>query len=76
MGLPSTRHALWLWLWLRDSECGTLIHVQPKFDALLAPAFERAAAEERSCYKQGRDLSGYEDGTKNPRAMTLPRWPR
>ncbi len=63
--LPSTPHALWLWL--RDSERGALIHLQNTFDALLAPAFERAAADEGFYYRQGRDLSGYEDGTENPK---------
>jgi putative iron-dependent peroxidase len=63
--LPSTPQALWLWL--RDSERGALIHVQRKFDALLAPAFELVSADEGFYYKQGRDLSGYEDGTENPK---------
>ena len=63
--LPSTPHALWLWL--RDSERGALIHTQRKFDALLAPAFECVSADEGFYYNQGRDLSGYEDGTENPK---------
>jgi porphyrinogen peroxidase len=63
--LPSTPHALWLWL--RDSERGALIHRQLKFNALLAPTFELASEDEGFYYNQGRDLSGYEDGTENPK---------
>jgi putative iron-dependent peroxidase len=69
--LPSTPYALWLWL--RDSERGALIHLQHKFDALLAPAFERVAADEGFFYNQGRDLSGYEDGTENPKGDDIAR---
>jgi putative iron-dependent peroxidase len=62
--VPSTPHALWLWL--RDAERGTLIHTQRALDTLLAPAFERVSSDEGFYFKQGRDLSGYEDGTENP----------
>jgi putative iron-dependent peroxidase len=63
--LPSTPHALWVWL--RDNERGELLHLQRKIDALLAPAFERVSADEGFYYNKGRDLSGYEDGTENPK---------
>lgn len=69
--LPSTPHALWLWL--RDSERGALIHVQHKFNALLASAFELVSADEGFYYNQGRDLSGYEDGTENPKGDDIAR---
>lgn len=68
--IPSTPHALWIWL--RDDERGTLIHQQRKLDILLTPAFERVYTEEGFYYKQGRDLSGYEDGTENPQGDDIP----
>jgi putative iron-dependent peroxidase len=62
--LPSTPHALWLWL--RDAERGSLILRQRTLDALLAPAFAQVSSDEGFFYR-GRDLSGYEDGTENPK---------
>jgi porphyrinogen peroxidase len=67
---PSTPLALWLWL--RDNERGALIHAQRRFDSLLAPAFDRVTADEAFYYHQGRDLSGYEDGTENPKGDAIP----
>ena len=62
--LPATPSALWLWL--RESERGELIHQQQRVQQLLAPAFNLQQQIDAFKYDTGRDLSGYEDGTENP----------
>lgn len=64
MRLPATPAALWLWC--RDSERGALVHVQRHVQQILAPAFILRQAICAFRYQDGRDLSGYEDGTENP----------
>lgn len=61
-----------LWCWLRGSDLGDLLHVTRKVQKALAPAFEvrRAVDAFRHAYKEGghgHDLTGFEDGTENPK---------
>ena len=68
--VPST--ALQLWCWLRGDDLGFLLHAMRKLQKILAPAFRighvldafRHALGESG---HGKDLTGYEDGTENPR---------
>jgi putative iron-dependent peroxidase len=62
---PSTQHALWVFL--AGSDAGDLFDRSRALCAQLGDAF--TLAEEVPCfrYREGRDLSGYEDGTENPR---------
>jgi putative iron-dependent peroxidase len=62
--VPSTPQSLWLWL--RGEDRGELLHAQRRFDALFEPAFERIEVVESFRFREGRDLSGYVDGTENP----------
>ncbi|WP_018152187.1 Dyp-type peroxidase [Leeia oryzae] len=62
--VPSTPHALWCWV--RGSERGDLVHLQRHLMTALGGAFRLAGQVESFCYHQGRDLTGYEDGTENP----------
>lgn len=55
-----------LWIWLREDERGALVHQQLRIAAVLAPAFELLHQVSAFRYAEGRDLSGYEDGTENP----------
>ena len=55
-----------LWIWLREDERGALVHQQLRIAAVLAPAFELQHQVSAFRYAEGRDLSGYEDGTENP----------
>jgi len=55
-----------LWLWLRESDRGELLHQQRRLMQALAPAFEIVQQTAAFKYAGGRDLSGYEDGTENP----------
>ena len=70
---PSTPAALCLWL--RGDERGELIARTRELSALLAPALQLdhvvdTFVHQRGQGKHGRDLTGYEDGTENPRTMT------
>jgi putative iron-dependent peroxidase len=62
--VPSTPGALWCWL--RGDDRGELLHWSRRIAADLAPAFELAHAIDAFKYDDGRDLTGYEDGTENP----------
>uniref|UniRef100_UPI003CC92235 Dyp-type peroxidase PROSS variant n=1 Tax=Pseudomonas putida TaxID=303 RepID=UPI003CC92235 len=61
---PSTQHALWLWL--RGDDRGDLFHRAQALIQALAPAFVLADEVDGFRYRDGHDLTGYEDGTENP----------
>jgi putative iron-dependent peroxidase len=63
--IPATQHALWLWL--RGDEPGKLLLRGHALQALVAPAFKLAQAIVSFRHRDYRDLSGYEDGTENPK---------
>lgn len=68
--VPSTPAQLWCWL--RGEDRGDLLHLTRRLEKTLAPAFRlrhvvdafRHALGESG---HGKDLTGYEDGTENPR---------
>ncbi|MBJ9977689.1 Dyp-type peroxidase [Pseudomonas sp. S75] len=62
---PATQHALWLWL--RSDERGDLYLRAQALEQLLAPAFSLVDSVDGFLHRGGRDLTGYEDGTENPR---------
>jgi len=64
--IPSTQRALWLWL--RGEDRGEILLRSREILRLLAPAFEPANVVDAFRYDIGRDLTGYEDGTENPKA--------
>jgi putative iron-dependent peroxidase len=55
-----------LWIWLRDENRGDLIHATRRLSALLGNAFELTQVIDGFSHG-GRDLTGYEDGTENPK---------
>ena len=63
--VPSTPAALWCWL--RGSDRGELYHRAKALEDVLAPAFRLDEIVDAFEYKDSRDLSGYEDGTENPK---------
>ncbi|MBI3283785.1 MAG: Dyp-type peroxidase [Burkholderiales bacterium] len=63
--LPATPAALWCWL--RADERGELVHQARPVLQALAPAFDLQRQVYAFSYAGGRDLSGYQDGTENPR---------
>lgn len=62
--IPSTQHALWLWL--RGEAPGDLLLRGHVLEALAAPAFVLKQAIASFRHQDCRDLSGFEDGTENP----------
>lgn len=64
VSIPSTPTALWCWL--RGEERGALVHAARTLRQTLAEAFEPESVIDAFRYLDGRDLTGYEDGTENP----------
>lgn len=63
--LPSSSAALWCWL--RGDDRGGLLHQGRKIHSALAGAFELDSVIDAFQYDIGRDLTGYIDGTENPK---------
>ncbi len=63
--VPSTPSHLWLWL--RGDDRGELMLRSQALAAALAPAFAEESAVDAFQYGASRDLTGYEDGTENPK---------
>lgn len=63
--IPATQQALWLWL--RGDEPGDLLLHGHTLQALIAPAFKLTQAIVSFRHQDYRDLTGYEDGTENPK---------
>lgn len=62
--IPSTQHAMWCWL--RGDDRGELLYQTNALVEALAPALSVVQITESFRYKEGHDLTGYEDGTENP----------
>ena len=63
--VPSTPAALWCWL--RGDDRGEILHRSMVIERAIRPYLELAQAIDAFRYKTGLDLTGYEDGTENPR---------
>lgn len=63
--VPSTPAALWCWL--RGEDRGEIVLRGRKIVKILAPAFEPAGVIDAFRHGRGLDLTGYEDGTENPK---------
>ena len=61
---PSSPKALWCWL--RGADRGALLHRGRDLIEILAPGFVLDEAIDGFRYGEGRDLTGYVDGTENP----------
>jgi len=62
--VPATPVAVWCWL--RGEDPGSLLHRGRALEAALAPGFELERVVEGFRHREGRDLTGYVDGTENP----------
>ena len=62
--VPSTQHALWVWL--RGDDRGELLHRTLDFEFSLTMDFQLVEILDCFMYDIGRDLTGYVDGTENP----------
>lgn len=65
VGFPSTQGALWVSL--RGAEHGELLDRALVVRRALGPAWRMIEEVSTFRYRGGRDLTGYEDGTENPR---------
>lgn len=63
--VPSTPFALWCWL--RGDDRGDLLHRARRITHALMPAFRLDQVVDAFTYGTARDLTGYEDGTENPK---------
>ena len=63
--VPSTPSALWIWA--RGADRGELFHRSRLIERTLARAFRLEQSIDAFRHDRGRDLTGYEDGTENPR---------
>lgn len=64
VSVPSTQAGLWLWL--RGDDRGELLHRGRDLSDALVDGFELDERIDGFRYREGRDLSGYVDGTENP----------
>jgi porphyrinogen peroxidase len=63
--LPSSSSALWCWL--RGDDRGKLLHAGRNIHAAVSSAFVLDSIIDGFQYDTGRDLTGYVDGTENPK---------
>lgn len=61
---PSTPQALCCWL--RGTDAGDLLHLARQIEKAVRPALRLDKSIDAFRHQQGRDLTGYEDGTENP----------
>jgi len=54
------------WVWLRGADRGEILHRSRRITRSMTPAFQLEETWDAFKYGEGRDLSGYEDGTENP----------
>ena len=62
--VPATQMSAWCFL--RGDDPGELLHLGREISALLKPGFVVQETIDAFQFKEGRDLSGYVDGTENP----------
>ena len=65
LDVPSTPASLWCWL--RGDDRGELVHRTRAIARSVAPVLQLQHTIDGFRYKSGFDLSGYEDGTENPK---------
>lgn len=63
--VPSTQGAAWCWL--RGSDTGHLLRQTRLLEKAAAPALHLERVIDAFKHDSGRDLTGYEDGTENPK---------
>ncbi len=61
-----------VWVWLRGDDTGDLFHRSRFLVERLAPWARLESAMDAFVHRGGRDLTGYEDGTENPKGDNIP----
>ncbi|MCX4241884.1 Dyp-type peroxidase [Paraliomyxa miuraensis] len=64
LAVPSTPWALWVWM--RGDDRGKLLHRGRELTRIVAEGFALDRILDTFRYAEGRDLTGYVDGTENP----------
>jgi len=64
VALPVNKAAIWIWL--RESQRGDLVKQTQRVVAALSGAFALESCVDAFKFDDGRDLTGYVDGTENP----------
>jgi putative iron-dependent peroxidase len=62
-----------LWYWIRGDDRGTILHRARAIEAATADAFKVEAVVDCFRHREGRDLTGYVDGTENPKGAKAQR---
>jgi putative iron-dependent peroxidase len=65
VNVPATPMALWCWL--RGDDSGMVLHRSRAVEASVADAFKVGSVVDGFRHREGRDLTGYVDGTENPK---------
>jgi len=65
ISIPSTQASLWCWL--RGTDRGDLVHNSLELENRLASVFQADDIIDAFRYSESRDLTGYIDGTENPK---------
>lgn len=63
--VPSTPEGLWCWL--RGNDRGELLHRARAIERALRPSLKLSRVIDAFVYRASLDLTGYEDGTENPK---------
>ncbi|MFO0562577.1 MAG: Dyp-type peroxidase [Polyangiales bacterium] len=66
--VPSTQCDLWLWV--RGDDRGRILKCAHEIESAVAPAFTVQRSIDAFVHDGGRDLTGYEDGTENPKGKS------
>ncbi len=64
--VPVPTQGVDLLCWLRGDDRGELLHRGRQLEKALSPAFTLGHSVDAFRHAEGRDLTGYEDGTENP----------
>lgn len=65
VAVPATPASLWCWL--RGDDLGAILHRSRGVEAAIGDAFKSVVVVDGFKHREGRDLSGYIDGTENPK---------
>lgn len=68
---PVARAALWCWI--RGDDRGAILHRGRDIEAATGDAFKIESVVDGFRHREGRDLTGYIDGTENPKGTTARR---
>lgn len=71
VSVPATPAALWCWI--RGDDRGTILHRARAIEAAVGDAFKITSAIDGFRHREGRDLTGYVDGTENPKGSKAQR---